>query len=261
MEVILRSVGRKGKNHYKDVSVVQTLLNACSHLMGPVRLLSVDGRAGSNTNSVIELFQSTVLNLKDPDGRVDPGGKTIRTLNVKALKPMPVKNTAFFTDITKSIFGVKPDSGYKFPLSSRSPLSYKTGMRRFGSRRGNGRLHAGCDLYAPVGTKVFALADGIVETAAYKFYLGTYAIEIKHTEFLALYGELGLISSTLTKGAKVKKGQFIGEVGQLNGLDMSMLHLEVYSGTGRGKLTVRSNLPYKRRADIMDPTPILDKAK
>ena len=39
-----------------------------------------------------------------------------------------------------------------------------------------------------------------------------------------------------------------------------MLHLELYSGKATGALTVRGNKPYQRLADLIDPTPILDKA-
>ena len=38
----------------------------------------------------------------------------------------------------------------------------------------------------------------------------------------------------------------------------SMLHFELYEGTGSGPLTVRSNPPYQRRSDLVDPTSYLD---
>ena len=103
----------------------------------------------------------------------------------------------------------------------------------------------------------------IVETPVYDFYLGTYAIEIRHPDFLARYGELGKmeVTSNLKKGDTIKKGQIIGHVGELRGINMSMLHLELYSGEEAGALTNRNNSPYKRRSDLIDPTPVLDKAK
>ena len=49
-----------------------------------------------------------------------------------------------------------------FPLKQRPALSYHSGVRTFGAPRGNGRLHAACDLIAPVGTPIFAVAKGVI---------------------------------------------------------------------------------------------------
>jgi murein DD-endopeptidase MepM/ murein hydrolase activator NlpD len=77
-----------------------------------------------------------------------------------------------------------------FPLSFIPSQSYKEGMRRFGARRDGGkRKHAGCDLYAPVGTPVRAVAKGIVIQFNY-FYLGTYYLTIDHDDFIVRYGEI-----------------------------------------------------------------------
>jgi hypothetical protein len=51
----------------------------------------------------------------------------------------------------------------------------------------------------------------------------------------------------------VRKGQKIAFVGKLNGLSISMLHFEMYSGKGTGPLTVRTKPPFMRRADLLDP--------
>src|ERR1035438_5940841 len=50
-----------------------------------------------------------------------------------------------------------------FPLKHRPKESYKERPRSFGGPRAGGkRKHAGCDLYAPAGTEVLAVADGTV---------------------------------------------------------------------------------------------------
>lgn len=103
--------------------------------------------------------------------------------------------------------------------------------------------------------------DGEVLKNVYAFYLGTYALEIKHTSFIARYGEIQSAAKGLKKGSKITKGQLIGYVGELRGLNMSMLHLELYSGNSTGPLTVRGNKPHQRRSDLIDPTSILDKAQ
>lgn len=148
-----------------------------------------------------------------------------------------------------------------FPLKFRPKESYKEGMRRFGANRDHGRRkHAGCDLYAPIGTPVFAVADGTV-IAAYPFYLGSWAIEVDHGTFVVRYGEVKpKVAAGIKAGAKVTARQLLGEVGLLKGLKMSMIHFEMFSGAAKGSLTVKGNPPYQRRSDLMDPTPFLDAA-
>lgn len=78
MSHIGASVGRGGTNRPDDVRTIQKLLN--EHSLPPLRALDVDGYAGQQTIDAIAHFQSVKVGLKDPDGRVDPGGKTLRML-------------------------------------------------------------------------------------------------------------------------------------------------------------------------------------
>src|ERR1039457_5859362 len=67
-----------------------------------------------------------------------------------------------------------------FPLRKRPAASYKERPRGFGNPRANGaRKHAGCDLYAPVGTEVLAVEDGEVIAGPYLFYDVVDAVEIQ----------------------------------------------------------------------------------
>lgn len=245
------SVGRGGANRFHDVAAVQTLLNDCLHLIAPLPEIDPNGLVGEDTVVAIEEYQRRVLGASEPDGRVDPGGRTLLSL-VANRRETPVPGMETPT-------GAVPSS--RFPLDARPPESYRDGMRRFGAGRSGGRKHAGCDLYAPIGTPIYALEAGVVLQDLYHFYLGTYALEIRHPHFIARYGEItSRVPGGLRKGAEVQRGQLLGFVGRLEGLDMSMLHLELYAGSASGALTVRGNTPFQRRSDLIDPTPVLDGA-
>jgi murein DD-endopeptidase MepM/ murein hydrolase activator NlpD len=146
-----------------------------------------------------------------------------------------------------------------FPLPFVPTLSYKTGGRKFGAPRQNGRRHAGCDLIAPLGTPIFAIADGeVVEATNRVFYRGTKAIVVQHGDYLARYCEVSGYAEGITKGTKVAAGKVIAYVGKM--FVDSMLHFELYKGSyGEGHLTVRHHPPFQRRADLQDPTAYLDK--
>ena len=147
-----------------------------------------------------------------------------------------------------------------FPLA-RKVTSYKTvAPCKFGYPRNDGRKHGGCDLGAPVGTEVFAIDDGEVVEVSSNFKNGTSVVSIEHGDYtdddycVIRYGEVDSIMVQL--GAKVKKGDVIAKVGLQSG--GTQLHLEMYSGEESGPFLQVKNLPYKRRSDLIDPTPFLD---
>ena len=74
------SVGLGGQNRPIDVKTVQMLINMNIGAITPIRVLGIDGRAGSHTNSAIGEFQSRLLGFSKPDRRVDPNGKTLAKL-------------------------------------------------------------------------------------------------------------------------------------------------------------------------------------
>jgi len=80
MPTIVESVGRGGANRPADVEVVQVLINKHIGMITPLRPLGVDGRVGPNTVGAIEEFQRRVLEMAEPDGRVDPHGRTLKAL-------------------------------------------------------------------------------------------------------------------------------------------------------------------------------------
>lgn len=242
MLTITSSVGSEGVNQAEDVLLVQQSLNIIQALLLDTPLTE-DGLYGDNTASAILAFQKKYLQMYDPDGRIDPGGKTI-----KKLASMVAEN--------------KRSKHILFPLIARPDNDYTSGMAAFGASRSNGRKHAGVDLYAEKGTPIRAIKDGIV-IQTYPFYLGTQALEIDHGDMLIRYGEISHVASDINVGMRVTRGQIIGYVGELvfsSGTRMSMLHFEAYKGTARGALTVRELVPYQRRSDLFDPTEMLNEA-
>lgn len=162
-----------------------------------------------------------------------------------------------------------------FPLPFIPKADYKgqhKGKRYFGAPRAGGRLHAGCDLIAPLRTSVFAVGDGVVYEISREFYNGTAAIAIEHDNLAGGPGRVVRYCEILNQkkdpdvfgrlrvGDRVSAGQTIAFVGKM--LVDSMLHFELYSGQGIGKLSVSSGplakAAYKRRIDLMDPTSLLD---
>ncbi len=84
MHNIEASVGKGGVNRQADVNVIQTLLNACVGHLTPHDPLPVTGVCDGLTIEVIEDFQRRVLKSESPDGRIDPGGPTLKALNASA---------------------------------------------------------------------------------------------------------------------------------------------------------------------------------
>jgi murein DD-endopeptidase MepM/ murein hydrolase activator NlpD len=265
MNVISASVGNGGRNSRNDVTIVQALLNR--HRRPPLALLSLDGIAGGQTNAAIEHFQKHNAGIMIPDGRVDVGGRTWSRLSTDPLNQAPcpeLKNIIRVAEHPKKSF-----SGCTFPLPLPYPeLDWTSGMRRFGADREkvNGkatRAHAACDLYAPADTPIFAVAEGFVLYADPTFYAGSGELAIDHGAFIARYCEVEPNSFLVKRGDTVKAGQPIAKIGKLNGINLTMLHFEMYDKTAEGNLTqksikkskLRSDLiPFSRRKDLIDPT-------
>ncbi|WP_347332765.1 N-acetylmuramidase family protein [Marinimicrobium locisalis] len=80
-------VGENAENRPSDVLAVQRLLNLNLYRLPLVPRLAEDGVCGPLTIATIREFQRLVLDFSWPDGRVDPGGKTLATLNEPYINP------------------------------------------------------------------------------------------------------------------------------------------------------------------------------
>jgi murein DD-endopeptidase MepM/ murein hydrolase activator NlpD len=182
--------------------------------------------------------------------------------------PLAVVETA----VTKKIEDVIEGLLYPVDIPEKDKIF---GAKVFGGRRDGGkRLHAGVDIYAPIGTKIRAMADGTV-IKSYGFYGETDAIEIDHGSFIALYGEVDPDNIFVKEKQKVKRGETLAKVGSLilynkklkrkAPFEHSMLHLEMYGTTtppyGKNKLTNKSSeSKFQRRSDLIDPTEFIKKS-
>jgi murein DD-endopeptidase MepM/ murein hydrolase activator NlpD len=139
--------------------------------------------------------------------------------------------------------------------------SLRSPPRSFGAPRRGGRKHAGCDLYAPLGSDVVAIDAGkILEVRP--FYWKTQAVVIEHPGIgVVRYGEI-TPGPGISNGVRVTEGMIIGSIAQLinprpGGLNPHpMLHFELYAGTGTGPLSTADG-PYQRRGDLQNPTALL----
>jgi len=108
MTKLTKSVGRGGANRAVDVKLVQRLLN--QYKIPRVKVpLEVDGKAGSKTVKRIELFQKKILKMSNPDGRVDPDGKTFKKLTATRPGAKPAASFSLSTeaiDLLKAIEGL-----------------------------------------------------------------------------------------------------------------------------------------------------------
>ena len=92
---INRSVGKGGRNRPSEVQYVQALLNVPRQRQGQPKL-KLDGIVGPKTTSAIVDYQRTRVGLPKPDGRVDPNGPTITTLEAE-IQPVSRELKAYAT--------------------------------------------------------------------------------------------------------------------------------------------------------------------
>jgi len=110
-----------------------------------------------------------------------------------------------------------------WPVSGRITSGF--GEIRLVGSSGGTRPHRGLDIAAPIGTPILAPADGVVSFAGREVTYGR-LICIDHGHgFLTRYGHLREVS--VKTGAKVKRGQIIGEVGVTGKTNGPHLHYMV----------------------------------
>jgi len=114
-------------------------------------------------------------------------------------------------------------------IPSANPVKDFRFTSAFGVRsdpfRRRAAMHAGIDLAGPVGTPIYATADGIVSFSGWMNGYGN-LIEIAHGQSIdTRYGHLSKI--LVSNNSRVKRGQIIGLMGSTGRSTGSHLHYEV----------------------------------
>ena len=114
-------------------------------------------------------------------------------------------------------------------IPSAQPVDMLTFTSNFGVRsdpfRGTAAMHAGVDIPGPIGTPIYATADGIISRAERSGGYGN-LVEVNHGKGIETrYGHLSRI--LLPANTRVRRGQLIGLMGSTGRSTGSHLHYEV----------------------------------
>lgn len=121
------------------------------------------------------------------------------------------------------------DAAPRASIPSREPVENVSLSSDFGNRsdpfNGHKRMHQGIDIRGPLGTPVYATADGVVTRAQWANGYGN-LVEINHGNGLETrYGHLSRLIAQPNE--RVRRGQLIGLMGSTGRSTGSHLHYEV----------------------------------
>jgi len=121
---IKNSVGQGGKNNKNDVSFIQELINEVALDDMRIPTLSVDGKNGKQTEEGIAKFQRYIVKLSKPDSRIDPNGRTEKTLVAKVVE----LDIEFIPTLLKK-YNLKKE---KFAITGSGPriISYRSNAKK-----------------------------------------------------------------------------------------------------------------------------------
>jgi len=214
-------------------------------------LLAASGRGGRGGGGGKRFATNSDATLKSPQQVWDALG-----LEGK-LAPKQPDNIPFAFGDSSPVWPVVTTHSRKFTVSYQQQNNklVGNGARRFLCKRGSGeKYHVGIDLYGKHKDPILAMEDGTIVNY-YHFYHGAYCLIVQHDSGIVInYGEVEQNSYKrlgLEKGSRVKKGQQIAVVGEMN--VSSMLHFEAYSPPQD-----RNQRYYgKDRKQILNPTAYL----
>ena len=107
-------------------------------------------------------------------------------------------------------------------------------LARFHPILGVWRAHRGVDYAAPIGSKVLATADGVVDFMGEQGNFGKLVVVQHQDRFLTYYGHLHGFAPGLGAGSLVERGQVIGYVGMTGLATGPHVHYEFHVRNGTG---------------------------
>ena len=154
----------------------------------------------------------------------DPYGDASE-INTSALGPADVGFSNLFSSLQRLDGGARP-ANY---IPSGRPVEKLSLTSNFGVRsdpfKGGARMHKGIDIPGPVGTPIYATADGIVSRAGWASGYGN-LVQITHGSGMETrYGHMSKL--IVSANSYVRRGQLIGLMGSTGRSTGSHLHYEV----------------------------------
>ena len=154
------------------------------------------------------------------------------------------KNGMFYPEngVSPTVSKKTTGSGmWRYPMPNNTKVSSPFNPHRWHPIRGIYRPHYGTDFTAPIGTKVYAPANGTVLKTSYQRGGAGYYIIIKHAGgYSTVY--MHLSKALVRTGQKVSQGQVIALSGNTGGSTGPHLHYEVRIN-GRAVDAMRVDLP------------------
>lgn len=155
--------------------------------------------------------------------------ESLQSTSVKSV-PSPDKADPHFRALFNSWKRLDAQTQGSVAIPSSKPVNLGISLSSgFGVRsdpfRGGAAMHSGVDIPGPVGTPIYATADGVVGRTG---WVGGYGnlVELEHGQGIQTrYGHLSQIVAT--PGSRVKRGQLIGMMGSTGRSTGSHLHYEV----------------------------------
>ena len=194
------------------------------------------------TDSVVSLFKNTVTKLTAISifgfaltfSSTAMAEESSASIPVDSLKSSSSDNSLGESDPAfRMIFNNWSGQGkvqpVKLTIPSRKPVENFALTSSYGFRsdpfKGRRARHKGIDMAGPIGTPIYATADGIIGRAQWVSGYGKY-IEINHgNEIQTRYGHMSRLN--VEPNARVKSGDLIGFMGSTGRSTGSHLHYEV----------------------------------
>lgn len=156
--------------------------------------------------------KNSILNDKDDENLSSKSGKSIPYGKQKENKS---KNPEKATEKAQPVSAAPTNIQATYPVDSKEVLKeFSDGKPIYSATMGDWRTHDGTDFKAEVGSKVKAIADGVIKDVYQDPSYGT-TVSIEHASgFIAYYSGLD-DKKLIEKGKKVKSGETIGIIGKV----------------------------------------------